>query len=53
MSKSWREPNKGIWGKGKGTDKRRETARKEEEKARKEIQKLARRTGERVETFFD
>lgn len=52
MGKSWREPSKG-WTKVKGPDKRKEEARKNEKLARREIQRIARRTGERLETFMD
>jgi hypothetical protein len=53
MSKSWRESGKGVWGKGKGFDRRKEESRKEEARARQEIKRIARRTGERLETFMD
>ena len=53
MSKSWKTPSKGVWSKGKGSDRRKELSRKEEEQARQEIKRIARRTGERIETFMD
>lgn len=53
MSKSWKEPSKGTFGKGKGFDKRKDIARKNDAKARLEIQQIMRRSGEKVETFFD
>ena len=53
MSKSWRESGKGVWGKGKGFDRRKELSRREEEQARQEIRRIVRRTGERMETFMD
>lgn len=53
MGKSWREPSKGVFGKGKGTNLKREASRKEEKNARREIERLTRRSGERIETFLD
>jgi len=53
MSKSWREPSKGTFGKGKGFNGKRDATRKSEEKARKEIERLCRRTGEKIESYFD
>ena len=52
MSKSWRDSKK-VWTNGKGSDRRKELSRKEEEQARREIKRIARRTGERMETFMD
>lgn len=53
MSKSWREPSKGTFGKSKGFNGKRDATRKSEEKARKEIERLCRRTGEKIESYFD
>lgn len=53
MSKSWKTPSNGIWGKGKGSDRRKEISRMEEKRTRQEIQRITRRTGERVESFMD
>jgi hypothetical protein len=52
MSKSWRDSKK-VWTNGKAHDRRKEISRKEEAQARQEIKRIARRTGERIETFMD
>lgn len=52
MSKSLRDSKK-VWTYGKAHDRRKEVSRKEEAQARQEIKRIARRTGERIETFMD
>ena len=52
MSKSWKQSGKGVWSKGEGYNRKKEQTRREEEQARKDIQRIVRRTGEKVELYF-